>query len=160
MQNYNLSDEQKSVIDTFVNTDINTVVIGKAGVGKSVTLRELIKNSDETNQHGFVLAPTGVAAINVGGMTIHKFMGRINNIKEYPRRKIDFIIIDEISMVRADLLDDLSKTLQRYNGDHRAFGGCRIVCIGDPAQLPPVLREDSDEWDYVYDNYHTPSLVS
>ena len=120
-----------------------------------------------------MLAPTGVAAINAGGMTIHSFFqlpfgpflpgyaqaeGGKNKYK-FSKRKIDIIrtldllVIDEISMVRADLLDAIDDVLRRYRGNQQPFGGVQLLMIGDLHQLAPVVKDD--EWDLLRDAYPT-----
>ena len=120
---------------------------GKAGTGKSTFLHAL---RTMTSRRMAVVAPTGVAALNVGGQTIHSFFrirpGAINldDIRRLARRKLyqklDLLLIDEVSMVRADLLDAVEKFL-RLNGPDKnlPFGGVQIVAVGDLCQLPPVV---------------------
>jgi len=124
-------------------------ITGRAGTGKSTLLQYFRKN---TKKNMIVLAPTGVAALNVQGQTIHSFFGFPPQItpeqacKEHPFdqlkstiTKLDLIIIDEASMLRADLLDTIDQTLRQYGNKDKPFGGIRIVLIGDLYQLPPVL---------------------
>ena len=163
MESYSLSDEQLNIIETITKNKKNTLIIGKAGVGKSVTLRAIKKYFDDDAKTGFILAPTGVAAINVEGMTIHKFMGSLWQIKRQFTRDFcpDYIIIDEVSMVRADLLDDLDQRLRSEFGNmFEPFAGIQIILIGDPGQLPPVLIPDSAEAVYINENYKTPYFFS
>jgi len=121
---------------------------GRAGTGKTSLILSL---RDEGLRH-VVLAPTGIAALNAGGQTIHKFFGippRIVNLDDIkPRhrlgsilRKIDLIVIDEISMVRADLLDVVDRSLRVHLDPDRPFGGKKILLAGDFLQLPPVVEE-------------------
>lgn len=135
----------------------NLFLTGEAGTGKS-TLLQYFRQT--TKKNVVVLAPTGVAALNVGGQTIHSFCGfgpdiTIDKVKRSsgwsPKKKllaqIDTIVIDEISMVRADLLDCVDKFLQLNSPrGHMPFGGYQMVFIGDLFQLPPV------EKDFVYQN--------
>lgn len=128
----------------------NIFITGKAGTGKS-TLLAYFRNNCSKNLA--VLAPTGVAAVNVAGQTIHSFCKFKPDItvdkvkKEYKNRgrrgfykKLDSIVIDEISMVRADLLDCVDILLRMHGKDsHRAFGGIQMIFIGDLYQLPPVV---------------------
>lgn len=127
----------------------NVFVTGKAGTGKS-TLLDYFRNT--TKKRIVVLAPTGVAAVNVAGQTIHSFFRfkpdiTISKIKKKTKddiyKKLDAIVIDEISMVRADLLDCVDKFL-RLNGRNKnlPFGGIQMVFIGDLYQLPPVVTGD------------------
>ena len=137
-------------------------ITGVAGTGKSTILRYFVTN---TNKRVAVLAPTGVAALNVGGQTIHSFFrfpaGAINKIEEIPHRgelfrAIDTFVIDEISMVRADLLDavDQSLRINRRQPDV-PFGGAQMVFIGDLFQLEPVVRE-TEEGEYFSQYYRSP----
>lgn len=124
-------------------------VTGKAGTGKSTILREIRKNYP-----CIVLAPTGLAAVNVSGQTIHSFFKfkvgglsrsdarRLDYSREKAVQKARFIIIDEISMVRADLLDAVDASLRKSLGVNRPFGGKTIVAIGDMWQLEPVVTDD------------------
>lgn len=121
---------------------------GRAGTGKTSLILSL---RDEGLRH-VVLAPTGIAALNAGGQTIHKFFGipprmvNLDDIKPRHRlgsilRKIDLIVIDEISMVRADLLDVVDQSLRVHLDPDRPFGGKKILLAGDFLQLPPVVAE-------------------
>ncbi|NOY14628.1 MAG: AAA family ATPase [bacterium] len=128
----------------------NVFVTGRAGTGKS-TLLSYFKN--RTGKKAVILAPTGVAALNVGGQTIHSFFGmepgitldRVDKIKVSSRRRllykqIEVLVIDEISMVRADLLDCVDKFMRLYGPDGSLpFGGVQLVFFGDLYQLPPVV---------------------
>lgn len=129
------------------------MILGRAGTGKSTLIRTLL---EEGAGDQVVLAPTGVAAINVGGQTIHSFFRippRLHNRSDIqPRRgggklfkNLERVIIDEISMVRADLLDTIDYALQINRKDERPFGGVQVVLVGDFLQLPPVVRDDEDE---------------
>jgi ATP-dependent exoDNAse (exonuclease V) alpha subunit len=148
MSNIELNEQFKRALDLMENTDKNIFITGKAGTGKSTLLNYF---RSITNKKIVVLAPTGVAALNVEGETIHSFFGfkpniTIQNIEKLSpkRRKIyeelDAIIIDEISMVRADLLDCIDYFL-RQNGREKGkpFGGTQMIFIGDLYQLPPVV---------------------
>ncbi len=145
-----LNQQFKQALKIMENTSKNVFVTGKAGTGKS-TLLEYFRST--TKKKVVVLAPTGVAAINVAGQTVHSFFGFKPNItlqkirRKYKKddknniyKKLDAIIIDEISMVRSDLLDCVDKFL-RLNGKNKnlAFGGAQMIFIGDLYQLPPVV---------------------
>lgn len=137
-------------------TDTHLFLTGKAGTGKTTFLRRL---KEESAKRMVVLAPTGIAAINAGGTTIHSFfqlpfapfipganyskeqfkMGK-NKLKLI--RSLDLLVIDEISMVRADLLDSIDAALRRYRGNGRPFGGVQLLMIGDLLQLAPVVTEN------------------
>lgn len=139
-------------------------ITGRAGTGKST----LLKHFRETTKLACpVLAPTGVAALNVGGETIHRFFrfapgisvkdarARGSTIKDGAMyRKADVLVIDEISMVRADLLDCMDEFLRAARKDKRPFGGLRVVVIGDLYQLPPVVS--NDERKVFSEIYHAP----
>jgi ATP-dependent DNA helicase PIF1 len=126
-------------------------ITGRAGTGKSTFLR-LFRSL--TRLKTVVLAPTGIAALNIQGQTIHSFFGfppRLLNNKDIKKRRdrrlyknLDIIIIDEVSMVRADLLDNIDYFL-RLNRDSLApFGGVRMLFIGDLFQLPPVVASEAE----------------
>lgn len=137
-------------------------ITGKAGTGKS-TLIELIKK--KAMKPFVVLAPTGVAALNVEGMTIHSFfrlpLGVIdvvklaNNMNEELARQTDLFIIDEVSMVRADTMDAIDSSLKYACGNRRPFGGKQMIFVGDNYQLPPVLERDKVALGFLEDNYST-----
>lgn len=147
--NIEINEKFKEAIDA-VKAGKNVFITGKAGTGKS-TLLKIIRDSIEKDI--VVLAPTGVAAVNIGGQTIHSFfkfrpditidkvIKRYKNIRNpdiYKNLKI--LIIDEISMVRADLLDCVNTFLKMYGpAKNQAFGGIQLVFIGDLYQLPPVV---------------------
>ena len=151
------------------NTGKNIFLTGKAGTGKTTFLHQI---KEESSKRMVVTAPTGVAAINAGGMTLHSFfqlpMGlhlpdtsrEVNNQRRFSRDKIqllrtlDLLVIDEISMVRADLLDAVDDVLRRYRDDSRAFGGVQLLMIGDLHQLPPVVKPE--DWELLRPHYVTP----
>ncbi len=143
-------------------------VTGRAGTGKSTLLRHFIQT---TKRQAVVLASTGVAALNVEGETIHRFFKippgvtpdiarqealERKNAKVY--RKLDTLVIDEISMVRADLLDSVDAFLRTVRRDDRPFGNVRVVGIGDLHQLPPVVR--TEEMSAFKEFYATPYFFS
>ncbi|MCL4498688.1 MAG: AAA family ATPase, partial [Chloroflexi bacterium] len=133
-------------------SDKNILLTGRAGTGKS-TLLEYFRSI--TEKEVVVLAPTGVAAVNVSGQTIHSFFRflpdvtpeGVKRIGDPVYREIDAIVIDEISMVRADLLDCIDRFL-KLNGrvKNAPFGGIQMVFIGDLYQLPPVVRREEREF--------------
>ena len=142
------------------DTSKNLFITGRAGTGKS-TLLEYFRSI--TKKNVVVLAPTGVAALNVKGQTIHSFfhfkpditvagVKRLNRYKTVIYKEIDVLIIDEISMVRADLLDCVDRFM-RLNGKNPSlpFGGVQIVLIGDLYQLSPVVTSDDKE---LFENYY------
>ena len=150
--NIELNEQFKRALDLLENTDKNVFITGKAGTGKSTLLNYF---RSITKKKIVVLAPTGVAALNVNGETIHSFFGfkpnvTIENIKKLSPQKariykeLETIIIDEISMVRADLLDCIDYFL-RINVRNKPFGGIQMVFIGDLYQLPPVVTSGEKE---------------
>ncbi len=148
---------------------------GKAGTGKTTFLKYITRT---TSKRFVVLAPTGVAAVNAGGSTIHSFFllplcPYLPDVKELVTeyqmpesyrslrkdrvkilRTLDLIIIDEISMVRADLLDAVDMTLRRYRRSDKPFGGVQLLMIGDARQLSPVVKES--ERQYMEQVYPSP----
>jgi len=150
--------------DSLENTPRNLFITGKAGTGKS-TLLEYFR--DHTSKNVVVLAPTGVAAVNIKGQTIHSFFRfkpditpdnvyaiNIRRAQKALYRKVAVIIIDEISMVRADLLDCID-TFLRLHGPkpNTAFGGVQMIFIGDLYQLPPVVtRHEQDLFRNLYNS--------
>ena len=127
----------------------NLFLTGRAGTGKTTLLRRFLS---EAGENAVVLAPTGVAAMNAGGQTIHSFfklpprfvepqdIRRLANARVV--RAAETIIIDEISMVRADMLDAIDRSLKLNRGSKRPFGGVRMILSGDLHQLPPVVSAD------------------
>ena len=151
-------------------TGVNVFLTGKAGTGKTTFLRRLKERSPKRM---VVVAPTGVAAINAGGVTIQSFfqfplapyipVGSFNTKDEKYRfskekkniiRTLDLLVIDEISMVRADLLDQIDAVLRLHKDRHRPFGGVQLLMIGDLSQLAPVVKEG--EWALLREYYRTP----
>ncbi|TVS15982.1 MAG: helicase [Planctomycetaceae bacterium] len=152
------------------NTDKSLFLTGKAGSGKTTFLHQI---KADGRKRLAVVAPTGVAAINAGGMTIHSLFQlpfgihlpgvqrsensqqrRFSRQKIQLIRSIDLLVIDEISMVRADLLDAVDDVLRRYRDPHRPFGGVQLLMIGDLHQLPPVVKQE--DWDVLNRFYGTP----
>lgn len=162
-----LSKEQREVIDCISNADGGFhFITGRAGTGKSTIVKEIRKD-----YRTIVVAPTGIAALNVDGETVHSFF----KIKPRPftpdqGRKIakdrfasfDTIIIDEISMVRSDIMQYVANSLKRTDKEERLFGGKKIIAVGDLAQLPPVLKKTSEDYKVIsklYDGkyfFHAP----
>ncbi|MBN2675620.1 MAG: AAA family ATPase, partial [Alphaproteobacteria bacterium] len=153
-QNFKITPEFQQAVDLLEFPNKHVFVSGKAGTGKSTFLTYLQQHFEKRNFA--VVAPTGVAALNVGGQTIHSFFkikpGLFDPEEVGPRRnrrlyeKLDLLIIDEISMVRADLLDMIDLFLKN-NGPKkgRPFGGVQLCFIGDIGQLPPVVSRDERE---------------
>ena len=158
-----LSPEQAAVFAAIENTREHIFVTGRAGTGKSTLLEHL---SWRTAKQVVICAPTGVAALNVGGQTIHSLfrlpIGVIadHTIDQSPELRkllntIDTLVIDEISMVNADLLDAMDRSLrQARQRQHEAFGGVQVVMFGDPYQLAPVPG-DPEERAYFADRYRS-----
>lgn len=153
-------------------THTHLFLTGKAGTGKTTFLRRL---REQTAKRMVVLAPTGIAAINAGGVTIHSFLQlpfgpyvpntpfSNNQYKMSKQRKrlissLDLIVIDEISMVRADLLDLMDMALRHYRNPALPFGGVQLLMIGDLQQLSPVVRED--DWALLSQHYASPFFFS
>lgn len=129
----------------------NIFLTGRAGTGKTTMLRKFMKQAGDK---AIVLAPTGVAAMNAGGQTIHSFFKlppRLIQPQDIKRlrstrlvKAVETIIIDEISMVRADMLDAIDKSLKLNRASKRPFGGVRMILSGDLHQLPPVVSRDEE----------------
>ncbi len=162
-----LTPEFQKTLDLLENTDRSVFITGRAGTGKS-TLLDYFRNN--TKKNVVVLAPTGVAALNVQGQTIHSFFQflpdiTVDKVKKLAGNKrqllqnLDTIIIDEISMVRADLLDCVDMAL-RLNRDfpELPFGGLQMVMIGDLYQLPPVVT--GNERPVFTHHYNSPYFFS
>lgn len=155
------------------HTGMNLFLTGKAGTGKTTFLRKL---KEKSPKRMIVLAPTGIAAINAGGVTIHSFFQlplapyvpdtnfntsshyRFSKEKVNIIRSIDLLVIDEVSMVRSDLLDSIDMVLRRYRDHFRPFGGVQLLLIGDMQQLAPVVKDD--EWALLKNYYDTPFFFS
>ncbi len=184
MTDENLKDRQsfvnqklQFVEDLVLHTDAHIFLTGKAGTGKTTFLKSL---PAKTHKRMVVVAPTGVAAINAGGQTIHSFFqlpfgpqlpegaqdptGRIEEtfslqFQRFTRTKLkimrtlDLLVIDEISMVRADVLDAVDAVLRRARRSSKPFGGVQLLMIGDVHQLAPVAKPD--EWELLAPYYKT-----
>jgi ATP-dependent exoDNAse (exonuclease V) alpha subunit len=158
-----LSAEQRAVFDYIESTRDHVFITGRAGTGKSTLLHHLAWN---TEKQVVICAPTGVAALNVGGQTIHSLfrlpiglIGDADIEQNGEVRKllntIDTLVIDEVSMVNADLLDAIDRSLRQARQRRlEAFGGVQVVMFGDPYQLPPVPG-DGDERAYFQDHYRS-----
>lgn len=184
MTNENLKDGKtfvnqklQFVEDLVLHTDAHIFLTGKAGTGKTTFLKSL---PTKTHKRMIVVAPTGVAAINAGGQTIHSFFQlpfgpqipegaqkrpsqdskelaaqfqKIRGTKLKIMRTLDLLIIDEISMVRADVLDAVDAVLRRARRSSRPFGGVQVLMIGDVHQLAPVAKPE--EWEVLAPYYKT-----
>lgn len=151
------------------HTSANIFLTGKAGTGKTTFLRNLVKQS---KKNIIVAAPTGIAAINAHGQTLHSLLqldfgpfipgakrpggqfAKFHKRKLAIIRAIDMLVIDEISMVRADLLDYVDDMLRRLRYSSKPFGGVQMLLIGDLQQLPPVVKEN--EWQLLREHYASP----
>lgn len=181
--NYDLTNEMFRLAAELVNqSSRNIFLTGKAGTGKTTFLKYIRENCPKQIA---VVAPTGVAAINAGGVTIHSFFQlplspfipgtkgfsgindevnnrhslisrlRISNEKKKVLQQLELLIIDEISMVRCDMMDAIDTVLRHIRKrQHERFGGVQVLFIGDMFQLPPVIKEQ--EWKLLSDYYNSP----
>ena len=164
--------ELELALNFIEKTDRNLFITGKAGTGKTTFLHQ-IKN--ESLKRMVIVAPTGVAAINAKGVTIHSFFQmpfgpilpnqppnsqqrRFSKTKIDIIKSLDLVIIDEISMVRADLLDGIDQVMRRYKNRNKVFGGAQVLMIGDLQQLAPVVRPN--EWSLLQPHYETVYFFS
>ena len=161
-----VNDKLVLATDFVLHTRNNIFLTGKAGTGKTTFLHTIKQLAAKRLA---VVAPTGVAAINAGGVTIHSMFqlpfgpltpgsttreGRkFNRDKIRLLRTLDLLVIDEISMVRADVLDGIDEVLRRYRNPNQPFGGVQLLMIGDMQQLPPVIRDE--DWVLLRDYYET-----
>lgn len=171
------------IMSLICQTRQNLFITGKAGTGKTTLLRKIVETS---HKNVAVVAPTGIAALNAGGMTIHSFfqiapsayvpdyrfrpssdlsfkiepLSSLNKVFNLSRQKrnvimsLELLIVDEVSMLRADLLDALDFVLKKIRNDKRLFGGVQVIFIGDLYQLPPVVKPD--EWEILSRYYDGP----
>jgi len=151
----------KNTLQMMEFTDKNLYITGKAGAGKSTLLKHFVQN---TGKNYVIVAPTGVSAINVGGTTIHSFFRfpfgivKEEDIEYQPDKRdlfknLEVLIIDEISMVRVDLLHAVDLALRKNTGNKKdPFGGVQIIMFGDLYQLPPIVRT-SEEEKYLKDKF-------
>ena len=160
--------------ERFINqTNQSIFLTGKAGTGKTTLLKKIIAS---TYKNAVIVAPTGIAALNAGGVTIHSFFQlpfggfvpefgvapqfsnavkletkdslmrhfTMNKQRQNMMRNLELLIIDEVSMLRADLLDAMDWTLRNVRRENQPFGGVQVLYIGDLLQLPPVVK--NEEW--------------
>ncbi|KLT67339.1 HRDC domain-containing protein [Pedobacter sp. BMA] len=160
--------EHQLLFDFLDNTNQPIFLTGKAGTGKTTLLRKI---RETTNKNFAVVAPTAVAAINAGGVTLHSFFQipfgplvpnadeqdgnqmRYSDEKQRLLRCLELLVIDEISMVRVDIIDFIDRTLRRVKGSNRAFGGVQVLMIGDLYQLSPIFH---DAWHILGAYYNSP----
>ncbi len=153
-----------------VNTRANIFLTGKAGTGKTTMLREVVKS---LGKRAVIAAPTGVAALNAGGVTLHSLFqipfgpylpggGEMGGVMRQRMRKnklslirsIELLIIDEVSMVRSDMMDAIDHTLRTLRRSMLPFGGVQLLLIGDLQQLSPICRDE--EWELLREHYASP----
>lgn len=167
--------DQGRAMKAIFREESHIFITGKAGSGKTTFMRKILDHMNDVA----VVAPTGIAAINAGGVTIHSFFHlpfdpyipiicehglksqlNVNGNGDFRKtlKKIKTIIIDEVSMVRADLLDKVSDVLQNVRKNDKPFGGVRLIMFGDLNQLPPVIT--SKEENMYYNNYDSPYFFS
>jgi len=162
------SNPELELAEAFIQeTNCHVFLTGKAGTGKTTFLHNLKKKA---HKRMVITAPTGVAAINAGGMTLHSFFQMpfgpfvpgseyANNQRRFNKNKLniirtlDLLVIDEISMVRSDLLDGVDDVLRRLRRSNLPFGGVQLLMIGDLHQLSPVIKEV--EWDILHQYYNS-----
>jgi ATP-dependent DNA helicase PIF1 len=160
-----MNQEQANTVWHLESTEEHTFITGKAGTGKTHVLRHF---QASTRKKIVVVAPTGVAALNAGGATIHRLLGLNTGlpadlVMDYAKVRrtssilmdLDTIVIDEISMVSSDLIDSMDRTLQAVRGNSDPFGGLQIIMFGDPYQLPPVVSRE-DEAFFAREGYRSP----
>jgi hypothetical protein len=181
--NYIIDSQLQLALDFIESTGRNLFLTGKAGTGKTTFLHNLKKSSAKRM---IVVAPTGVAAINAAGVTIHSFFqlpfgpqipnanpqqfqsntesNSNSRIQRFSKEKIsiirslDLLVIDEISMVRADMLDGIDNVLRRFRTRNKPFGGVQLLMIGDMQQLAPIAKDD--EWAILKNYYETVYFFS
>ena len=167
--------------ERFINQTNRCIFLtGKAGTGKTTFLRHLVKT---THKQTVIVAPTGIAALNAGGVTIHSFFQlpfgsfipefgagtatdslkieskstllhhfKMNNARRSMFRNLELLVIDEVSMLRADLLDAMDWTLRNVRKNNAPYGGVQVLFIGDLLQLPPVVKQQ--EWTHLSKHYN------
>ncbi len=168
MEDYQENERLQLAFDYVYYTGRNVFLTGKAGTGKTTFLKKLRRTCPKRM---VVTSPTGVAAVNAGGVTLHSFFqlpfgprtpespleskNAMNNRKISVIKTLELLVIDEISMVRADLLDSVDQVLRRYRRSNKPFGGVQLLLIGDMQQLSPVIRpEDEEILRPYYDSYY------
>jgi ATP-dependent exoDNAse (exonuclease V) alpha subunit len=171
MKKYELEGKSKLVYDAVCGTKEHVFCTGVAGTGKSTLVRRII---EECGKRAIIVAPTGIAAINIGGNTIHSMFGiplgvfcddapdgnlecqvydsrdirhkltKTPRLKKEVLRRAQLVIIDEVSMLRADLLDAVDAVLRMVRNSNKPFGGVQVLFVGDMMQLPPVLKDNEE----------------
>ncbi len=161
MQNLHIDPENQEALDFFslFEQKKNIFLTGKAGAGKTYIISQLINVLSQDGTNFVVVAPTGIAALQVSGATIHSLfriapsvympddrsLKPLEGAQEQVLKNADIIIIDEISMVRADLLDAMDTVLRKTFGSNKPFAGKQVIAVGDTFQLPPVTQENTQE---------------
>lgn len=157
-----LTNEMQEAMDIIQNSNQSLYITGKAGTGKTTFLKYIVNN---IKKRFIITASTGIAAVNAGGVTLHSLLNipfgvltEAENVRSGYRpekaallQNIDAIIIDEISMVRPDVMDYVDRKLQMYRGCCDPFGGVQIIMFGDLFQLPPVVKKDEE---YILRQYY------
>lgn len=155
-----ITPEFQQAFELLENTDQNVFLTGKAGTGKSTFLKYFREN---TAKKMAVVAPTGVAALNVGAQTIHSFfrlkpsfvdVKALKPTRSKVLKELELLIIDEVSMVRADIFEGIDHSLKLVRKNNKSFGGVQVCVIGDLFQLPPVVTREEKEFFGQY--YQTP----
>lgn len=169
---YYLNEEQSKIITDIMKNNKNVVILGSAGTGKSTVVKEIIKECNKNNVNIGITATTGCAAILIGGSTLHSFMG-IGTAQEEPQHlvnnilskknillklyKLQILLIDEISMMNAEMFTKVSNVLSIIRNNSKPFGGIQVIMVGDFYQLPPVTGEfcfKSEIWKDMDFNIH------
>jgi ATP-dependent DNA helicase PIF1 len=160
-----LSQEQNDVIERLKKNKKIVFLTGRAGTGKTTIISNLVK---QIQGNYIVLAPTGVAALNINGLTIHRFFKFDINLtddrfdaldkSDDKYRFLDYLIVDEISMVRSDMLDYIDKFLKIAKNNSKPFGGIPVLLVGDLYQLPPIVKNEEKE--YFRDKYDSEYFFS
>jgi len=166
MSQITITDDMKKAVELIEQTNQHIFITGKAGTGKTTFLRYIVSN---IKKRFVISASTGIAAINAGGVTLHSLLriplgvlppnaaikGMLPKDKFILLNSIDALIIDEISMVRPDVLDYVDKRLRQVRGSEEPFGGIQIIMFGDLYQLPPVVKnEEANILEAFYDGYY------
>src|SRR5690606_4183975 len=173
--------QESLVLQYIQHTNKNVFLTGKAGTGKTTLLKKLLST---THKNTVVVAPTGIAALNAGGVTIHSFFQlpfsayvpstsfknklggtyfetkqsitrhfKTNQAKKAIIKNLELLVIDEVSMLRADVLDCIDEMLQYVRKIKLPFGGVQVLFVGDLWQLPPVVKQE--EWDVLKEFYRS-----
>lgn len=153
-----LTEEMKGILDYVLHNSGHMFITGKAGTGKTTFLKTLVNALQEANKNFVITAPTGIAAVNAEGVTLHSFFTipfgilcdepfkpNLRKNRKEILQALNVLIIDEVSMVRPDVLDHIDAKLKFYRHSFEPFGGVQIIMFGDLYQLPPVVKKDEEE---------------